>query len=66
MTRNDRPPSAVSVNNLWKRYDETEALRGVTFEVGVGEIFGLLGPNGAGKTTTLECMAPVESGTSTG
>jgi ABC-2 type transport system ATP-binding protein len=56
MTRDDRPASAVSVNNLWKRYDDTEALRGVTFEVGVGEIFGLLGANGAGKTTSLECV----------
>lgn len=56
MTRDDRPASAVSVSNLWKRYGDIEALRGVTFEVGAGEIFGLLGPNGAGKTTTLECI----------
>ena len=33
-----------------------EAVRGVSFEVASGEIFGLLGPNGAGKTTTLECL----------
>jgi ABC-2 type transport system ATP-binding protein len=33
-----------------------EALRGVSFEIGKGEIFGLLGPNGAGKTTALECI----------
>src|ERR1035438_9501364 len=48
--------AAVSVVNLRKRYGATEAVCGVTFEVGVGQIFGLLGPNGAGKTTTLECV----------
>ena len=49
------PPAAV-VRNLTKRYGSVAALRGVSFEIGVGEIFGLLGPNGAGKTTTLECL----------
>src|ERR1035441_2074174 len=48
--------AALSVVNLRKRYGATEAVCGVTFEVGVGQIFGLLGPNGAGKTTTLECV----------
>ncbi len=48
--------SAVSVADLWKRYDAVEAVRGICFEVNTGEIFGLLGPNGAGKTTTLECI----------
>ena len=48
--------AAVSVADLWKRYGATEAVRGVSFEVGVGQVFGLLGPNGAGKTTTLECI----------
>jgi ABC-2 type transport system ATP-binding protein len=48
--------AAISVAGLWKRYGATEAVRGVSFEVGVGTIFGLLGPNGAGKTTTLECI----------
>jgi ABC-2 type transport system ATP-binding protein len=50
------PAAAVSVADLWKRYGVTEAVRGVSFEVGPGQIFGLLGPNGAGKTTTLECI----------
>ena len=49
-------PAAVSVTGLWKRYGGTEAVRGVSFEVKAGQIFGLLGPNGAGKTTTLECI----------
>jgi ABC-2 type transport system ATP-binding protein len=48
--------AAVSVAGLSKRYGVTEAVCGVSFEVGAGQIFGLLGPNGAGKTTTLECI----------
>ena len=47
---------AVSVAGLCKRYGATAAVRGVSFDVGAGEIFGLVGPNGAGKTTTLECL----------
>ncbi|MGH2726773.1 MAG: ATP-binding cassette domain-containing protein, partial [Actinomycetota bacterium] len=43
----------VSVRDLRKRYGSVEAVRGVTFAVELGEIFGILGPNGAGKTTTL-------------
>jgi ABC-2 type transport system ATP-binding protein len=46
----------VIVRDLRKRYGSVEALRGVSFEVNEGEIFGLLGPNGAGKTTTVECI----------
>jgi len=46
----------VVVRNLRKRYGPVEAVRGVSFEIQDGEIFGLLGPNGAGKTTTLECL----------
>jgi ABC-2 type transport system ATP-binding protein len=41
---------------LKKRYDGVEAARGVSFDIGDGEIFGLIGPNGAGKTTTVECV----------
>ncbi len=47
----------LSVKDLRKRYDSgTEAVRGVTFKVEKGEVFGILGPNGAGKTTTLEMI----------
>ena len=49
-------PAKVIVRNLSKRYGGVEAVRGVSFEIQAGEIFGLLGPNGAGKTTTLECL----------
>ncbi len=46
----------VSVRDLRKRYGQIEAVRGVSFDVAPGEIFGLLGPNGAGKTTTVEIL----------
>src|SRR5947209_5720567 len=49
-------PGKVVVQDLHKRYGDFEAVRGVSFEVGEGEILGLLGPNGAGKTSTLECV----------
>src|SRR5262245_63786832 len=39
---------------------EVRALRGVSFEVGKGELFTLLGPSGCGKTTTLRCIAGLE------
>src|ERR1700759_2097662 len=56
---------AISVENIVKRYGEFEAVKGVTFDVGDGEIFGLLGPNGAGKSTLIRMMTtliPVSSG----
>ncbi len=48
--------SAIVVRELRKSYDGVEALRGISFEVAEGEVFGLLGPNGAGKTTTVEIL----------
>jgi ABC-2 type transport system ATP-binding protein len=48
--------SIIQVENLVKRYGELEAVRGVSFNVEEGEVFGLLGPNGAGKTTTVEIL----------
>jgi ABC-2 type transport system ATP-binding protein len=48
---------AIRISNLWHRYGSQTVLRGVSFEVGHGEIFGFIGPNGAGKTTTIRAMA---------
>jgi len=58
----------VQVRDLKKNYGDVEALRGVSFQIAEGEVFGLLGPNGAGKTTTveiLEGMRSSDSGTAT-
>jgi ABC-2 type transport system ATP-binding protein len=47
---------AIEVSDLRKSFDEIEAVRGVSFEVAAGEVFGFLGPNGAGKTTTINML----------
>ena len=47
---------AIVVKELRKSYGATEAVRGVSFTVAAGEVFGLLGPNGAGKTTIIEIL----------
>jgi ABC-2 type transport system ATP-binding protein len=54
----------ISVRDLTKKYGEFEAVKGISFEVSEGEIFGLLGPNGAGKSTTLEIMETLRHKTS--
>jgi ABC-2 type transport system ATP-binding protein len=46
----------IQVRDLVKRYGSFEAVKGISFDVRKGEIFGLLGPNGAGKSTTLEII----------
>ena len=54
----------ITVKDLVKKYDKLTAVKGISFEVYEGEIFGLLGPNGAGKTTTLEIMETLRDKTS--
>lgn len=54
----------ISVKNLKKNYGNFEAVKGISFEVLEGEIFGLLGPNGAGKSSTLEIMETLREKTS--
>jgi len=49
--------AAVTVTNLVKHYGTFQAVKGITFSINEGEIFGLIGPNGAGKTTTLRVLA---------
>lgn len=54
----------IEVKDLVKHYGKFEAVKGISFDVRKGEIFGLLGPNGAGKSTTLEIIETLRSKTS--
>lgn len=54
----------ISVKDLVKNYGSFEAVKGISFDVQEGEIFGLLGPNGAGKSTTLEIIETLRNKTS--
>ena len=56
MTTSTAADPVIRVTGLHKRYGETHAVDGVSFEVRAGTVFGLLGPNGAGKTTTVEVL----------
>ena len=57
--------AALAISDLVKRYPTgTEALRGVSLEIGAGEFFGLLGPNGAGKSTLIHCTTGLAQPTS--
>jgi ABC-2 type transport system ATP-binding protein len=53
---NGSSPPAIAVRDLAKSFGEVRAVRGVSFEVATGEVFGFLGPNGAGKTTTINML----------
>jgi ABC-2 type transport system ATP-binding protein len=55
---------AVSVQQLVKTYGDVRAVRGVSFEVAAGEVFGFLGPNGAGKSTTINMLCTLVKPTS--
>lgn len=59
---NDR--KVIEVKDLVKKYDHFTAVKGISFDVFEGEIFGLLGPNGAGKSTTLEIIETLRAKTS--
>jgi len=61
--RNGNAP-AIVVKGLDKRFGDVHAVRGVDFEVAVGEVFGFLGPNGAGKTTTINMLCTLVNPTS--
>src|SRR3982750_929552 len=54
----------IGVKDLKKNYGQFEAVKGISFDVHEGEIFGLLGPNGAGKSTTLEIIETLREKTS--
>ena len=55
---------AITVDDLVKSFGEIEAVRGVSFEVATGEVFGFLGPNGAGKSTTINMLCTLSNPTS--
>jgi ABC-2 type transport system ATP-binding protein len=55
---------AIEVDDLVKSYGEVEAVRGVSFTVAPGEVFGFLGPNGAGKSTTINMLCTLATPTS--
>lgn len=55
-TLNPHPGAAIVVDNIVKRYGKFEAVKGISFQVKEGEVFGLLGPNGAGKSTLIRMM----------
>jgi ABC-2 type transport system ATP-binding protein len=50
---------AIRFEGIEKRYGDVVALRGVSFEVRTGEVFGLLGPNGAGKTSLMRILLDI-------
>jgi ABC-2 type transport system ATP-binding protein len=52
-------PAILEVENLVKKFGDFEAVKGVSFTVEEGEVFGLLGPNGAGKTTTISMLTGI-------
>ena len=54
----------ITVKDLVKNYGNFQAVKGISFDVHEGEIFGLLGPNGAGKSTTLEIIETLRTKTS--
>ncbi|MGA1100896.1 MAG: ABC transporter ATP-binding protein, partial [Opitutales bacterium] len=65
MNAEAKPFPIVDVINLRKRYGLVQALKGISFSIGKGEIVGFLGPNGAGKSTTLRILSgiiPADSG----
>ena len=65
MTSEAKPLPIVEVLNLRKKYGTIQALKGISFSIGKGEIVGFLGPNGAGKSTTLRILSgliPADSG----
>ena len=64
MQERKNSPPAILVKELQKDYGATHAVRGISFNVNKGEIFGMIGPDGAGKTTTFQILAGVMEATS--
>jgi ABC-2 type transport system ATP-binding protein len=56
----ESPSPMVEVWNLWVKYGSVQAVRGITFTIPRGEVFGFIGPNGAGKSSTIRVMATLQ------
>ena len=56
MRKDHHMSTIIEVRRLEKRFGDVQAVTGVDFDVGAGELFGFLGPNGAGKTTTINML----------
>ena len=54
----------INIENLQKKYPRVQALKGISLEVGKGELFAYLGPNGSGKTTTIRILTGLTKSTS--
>lgn len=54
-------PDVVSVRNLHVRYGKLEAVKGISFNIPRGEVFGFIGPNGAGKSSTIRVLATLQT-----
>ncbi len=53
----------VAISNLWVKYGSVQAVRGITFTIPRGEVFGFIGPNGAGKSSTIRVLATLQTPT---